>query len=166
MITCRDHLHLSIKNNLTHFMMTIGRVGQNNGAGGSSQTPSQEEIEITVHQIANDNVELACAFVQKKAIEKAIQEIDKHIKNEIDARIMARKDGRRYCDPVALTYQAERMPDPIRLKVGQAPPAQAAVFDEFARNIPGFKPLTDREAQSITHKPGGAADPNSVVPAQ
>ena len=84
MITCRDHLHLSIKNNLTHFMMTIGRVGQNSGTGGSSQTPSQEEIEITVHQIANDNVELACAFVQKKAIEKAIQEIDKHIKNEID----------------------------------------------------------------------------------
>ena len=151
MITCRDHLHHSIKQNLTHFMMTIGRVGQNNGAGGSSQAPSQEEIEITVHQIANDNVELACAFVQKKAIEKAIQEIDKHIKNEIDARIMARKDGRRYCDPVALTYQAERMPDAIRLKVGgQA--QQMAVYDEFARNIPGFKPLSRQEIQAITPK--------------
>jgi hypothetical protein len=150
MITCRDHLHLSIKNNLTHFMMTIGRVGQN-GTGGSSQAPSQEEIEITVHQIANDNVELACAFVQKKAIEKAIQEIDKHIKNEIDARIMARKEGRRYCDQVALTYQAERMPDAIRLKVGgQA--QQMAVYDEFARNIPGFKPLTRQEIQAITPK--------------
>merc|ERR1719412_3370630 len=151
MITCRDHLHLSIKNNLTHFMMTIGRVGQNNGTGGSSQAPSQEEIEITVHQIANDNVELACAFVQKKAIEKAIQEIDKLIKNEIDARIMARKEGRRYCDQVALTYQAERMPDAIRLKVGgQA--QQMAVYDEFARNIPGFKPLTRQEIQAITPK--------------
>merc|ERR1719278_1759778 len=139
-------------------MMTIGRVGQNNGAGGSSQAPSQEEIEITVHQIANDNVELACAFVQKKAIEKAIQEIDKHIKNEIDARILARKEGRRYCDPIALTYQAERMPDAIRLKVGQVPPAQAAVYDEFARNIPGFKPLTEREAQQIAHKPSGGSE--------
>ena len=150
MITCRDHLHLSIKNNLTHFMMTIGRIGQN-GAGGSSQAPSQEEIEITVHQIANDNVELACAFVQKKAIEKAIQEIDKHIKNELDARIIARQEGRRYCDPVALTYQAERMPEAIRLKVGgQA--QQMAVYDEFARNIPGFKPLTRQEIQAITPK--------------
>jgi len=151
MITCRDHLHLSIKNNLTHFMMTIGRVGQNSGTGGSSQTPSQEEIEITVHQIANDNVELACAFVQKKAIEKAIQEIDKHIKNEIDARILARKEGRRYCDPIALTYQAERMPDAIRLKVG-GQEQQMAVYDEFARNIPGFKPLTRQEIQAITPK--------------
>ena len=151
MITCRDHLHLSIKNNLTHFMMTIGRVGQQNGTGGSSGAPSQEAIEVTVHQIANDNVELACAFVQKKAIEKAVQEIDKLIKNELDARIMARKEGRRYCDPVALTYQAERMPDAIRLKVGgQA--QQMAVYDEFARNIPGFKSLTRQEIQAITPK--------------
>ena len=71
-------------------------------------------------------------------------------------------------DPVALTYQAERMPDPIRLKVGQAPPAQAAVFDEFARNIPGFKPLTEREAQQMTiNKPavgGGVAGAGENVP--
>ena len=59
-----------------------------------------------------------------------------------------------------ILYQAERMPDPIRLKVGQAPPAQAAVFDEFARNIPGFKPLSEREAQQMTiNKPAvGGAD--------
>ena len=93
-------------------------------------------------------------------MEKAIPEIDKRLNVETELRKMARKEGRRYCDPVALTYQAERMPDPIRLKVGQAPAAQAAVFDEFARNIPGFKPLTEREAQQMTiNKPavGGAA---------
>merc|ERR1719334_3077589 len=156
MITCRDHLLLSIKNNLKNIMMTLGR----------NLLPGQvDAIDVTVSVIANDNVELACAFIQKKAVEKAIPEIDKRLNVEIELRKMARKEGRRYCDPVALTYQAERMPDPIRLKVGQATPAQAAVFDEFARNIPGFKPLTDREAQSITHKPGGAADPNSAVPA-
>ena len=155
MITCRDHLLLSIKNNLKNIMMTLGR----------NLLPGQvDAIDVTVSVIANDNVELACAFIQKKAVEKAIPEIDKRLNVEIELRKMARKEGRRYCDPVALTYQAERMPDPIRLKVGQAPPAQAAVYDEFARNIPGFKPLTDREAQQITHKPGGAADPNSVLP--
>merc|ERR1719334_2732658 len=151
MITCRDHLLLSIKNNLKNIMMTLGR----------NLLPSQmDAIDVTVSVIANDNVELACAFIQKKAVEKAIPEIDKRLHVEIELRKMARKEGRRYCDPVALTYQAERMPDPIRLKVGAAPPAQAAVFDEFARNIPGFKPLTEREAQSMSQKPGGAADPN------
>merc|ERR1719234_2819719 len=140
MITCRDPLLLSIKNNLKNIMMTLGR----------NLLPGQvDAIDVTVSVIANDNVELACAFIQKKAVEKAIPEIDKRLNVEIELRKMARKEGRRHCDPVALTYQAERMPDPIRLKVGQAPPAQAAVFDEFARNIPGFKPLTEREAQQM-----------------
>ena len=31
-----------------------------------------ETIDPTVASIANDNVEIACAFIQKKAIEKAI----------------------------------------------------------------------------------------------
>ena len=145
MITCRDHLLLSIKNNLKNIMMTLGR----------NLLPGQvESMDVTVSVIANDNVELACGFIQKKAVEKAIPEIDKRLNVEVELRKLARKEGRRYCDPVALTYQAERMPDSIRLKVGQVPPAQAAVYDEFARNIPGFKPLTDREAASITTKPG------------
>merc|ERR1740128_1023865 len=149
MITCRDHLLQSIKNHLKNILMTLGR---NMGI--------MDNVDVTVSIIANDNVELACAFIQKKAVEKAIPEIDKRLNVEIELRKLARKEGRRYCDPVALTYQAERMPDPIRLKVGQAPPAQAAVFDEFARNIPGFKPLTEREAQQMTiNKPavGGSA---------
>ena len=50
----------------------------------------------------------------------------------------ARSENRRYCDPLVLTYQAERMPEQIRLKVGGVTPQQIAVYDEFARFIPGF----------------------------
>jgi len=146
MITCRDHLLLSIKNNLKNIMMTLGR---------GLATNATDAIDVTVSVIANDNVELACAFIQKKAVEKAIPEIDKRLNVEIELRKLARKEGRRYCDPVALTYQAERMPDPIRLKVGQVG-SQHAVYEEFARNIPGFKPLTEREAATITPKAGAA----------
>ena len=38
-------------------------------------------------------------------------------------------------------------------KVGQFPAVQAKVYEEFAKNIPGFKPLTDAEAASIFPKP-------------
>ena len=38
---------------------------------------------------------------------------------EFDLRRIARSEGRRYCDPVVLTYQAERMPEQIRLKVNE-----------------------------------------------
>lgn len=48
-----------------------------------------------------------------------------------------------------MTYQQERMPEHIKLKVGGASSQQSAVYDEFARNVPGFKPLTERELLSI-----------------
>jgi CCR4-NOT transcription complex subunit 1 len=65
---------------------------------------------------------------------------------EFELRKHARNEGRRYCDPLVLTYQAERMPEQIRLKVGGVTSQQMAVYEEFARNIPGFLPLTDRDA--------------------
>ena len=37
---------------------------------GRTMLPSLETVDVTVSVIANDNVELACAFIQKKAVEK------------------------------------------------------------------------------------------------
>jgi CCR4-NOT transcription complex subunit 1 len=108
MITCRDHLLQSIKTHLKSIMHSVGRVMLPNHL---------DTIDLAVNCIANDNVELACAFIQKKAVEKAIPEIDKRLSVEIEHRKVARKEGRRYCDPVALTYQSERMPEPLRSKV-------------------------------------------------
>lgn len=51
-------------------------------------------------------------------------------------------------DPLA-KYQAERMPEQIRLKVGGVTPQQMAVYEEFARNIPGFLPLSERDTQAL-----------------
>lgn len=67
---------------------------------------------------------------------------------EFDLRKHARQEGRRYCDPVVLTYQAERMPEQIRLKVGGVTPQQTAVYEEFARNVPGFLPSNDSSQPS------------------
>lgn len=112
-------------------------------------TPQQKELaEQAANVVAADNMELACAFVQKTAIEKAIPEMDKRLLSEMELRKIARQEGRRYCDPLA-KYQAERMPEQIRLKVGGVTPQQMAVYEEFARNIPGFLPLSDRDTQAL-----------------
>lgn len=66
---------------------------------------------------------------------------------------------RRYCDAIALTYQAERMPEQIRLKVGGVTQQQMAVYEEFARNIPGFLPLSEREAAMFVPKPTLGLEP-------
>lgn len=45
-----------------------------------SATPQQKELVDQAATIAaQDNMELACAFIQKTAIEKAIPEIDKRL---------------------------------------------------------------------------------------
>ncbi|KAG7189600.1 hypothetical protein KM043_017285 [Ampulex compressa] len=139
MITCRDQILASISTNLKQAFLTAMM----------GTTPQQKELaEQAANVVAADNMELACAFVQKTAIEKAIPEMDKRLLNEIELRKIARQEGRRYCDPLA-KYQAERMPEQIRLKVGGVTPQQMAVYEEFARNIPGFLPLSERDTQAL-----------------
>lgn len=125
MITCKDQLIQAIQSNVKRAFSDV-------------MPPQQkDQIEMAANMIANDNVELVCAFIQKWAIEKAIPEVDKALANEFDHRKMARQEGRQFCDHNVLTYQAERIPAQIRLKVGPVQSSQLAVFEEFGRNVPG-----------------------------
>uniref|UniRef100_A0A4W4EMP5 CCR4-NOT transcription complex subunit 1 n=1 Tax=Electrophorus electricus TaxID=8005 RepID=A0A4W4EMP5_ELEEL len=134
MITCREPLLMSIATNLKNSFAAALR------APTSQQRDMMEEAAA---RIAQDNCELACCFIQKTAVEKAGPEMDKRLATEFELRKHARQEGRRYCDPMVLTYQAERMPEQIRLKVGGVDPKQLAVYEEFARNVPGFLPSND-----------------------
>jgi len=142
--TCREPLFMSISTNLKNAFMATLR--------GATQQ-QKDMIEQATQVIAQDNVELASAFIQKTAVERAIPEMDKRLATDFDARKATREKGIRYCEPVVLTYQAERMPEQIRLKVGGETPQQIAVYEEFARNIPGFLPLSEPSL------PGGVTKP-------
>uniref|UniRef100_A0A3Q3XA58 CCR4-NOT transcription complex, subunit 1 n=1 Tax=Mola mola TaxID=94237 RepID=A0A3Q3XA58_MOLML len=149
MITCREPLLMSIATNLKNSFAAALR----------APTPQQREMmEEAAARIAQDNCELACCFIQKTAVEKAGPEMDKRLATEFELRKHARQEGRRYCDPVVLTYQAERMPEQIRLKVGGVDPKQLAVYEEFARNVPGFLPSND-----LSQPTGFLAQPMKAV---
>lgn len=45
-----------------------------------------------------------------------------------------------------------RMPEQIRVKVGSVNTASFSVYDEFARNIPGFLPIPERDIELLTPK--------------
>lgn len=100
-------------------------------------------IESAAAVLATENMELACAFIQKTAVEKALPELDKRLMNDYEMRKIARQEGRRYFDPIVLTYQTERIPERVRLRVGGPSEVQIAVYEEFACNIPGFMPVRD-----------------------
>lgn len=144
MITCREQLITTISTNLkTAFLTAL-----------IPATPQQKEIvEAAAAILASENMELACAFIQKTAVEKALPELDKRLLNDYEVRKLARQEARRYCDAVVLSYQGERMPERVRLKVGGVNESQIAVYEEFARNIPGFVPLKDRDAAIFIPKP-------------
>ncbi|KAK7066941.1 CCR4-NOT transcription complex subunit 1 [Halocaridina rubra] len=139
MITCRDYLATNITKSIKQGLITaLSRT--------SPQLTQMDQMDSLAAAIAQENIGIACAFIQKTAAEKAVIEVDKRLAQDYEVRKVARTEGRRYCDPIALTYQAERMPEPIRLKVGGITPPQMAVYEEFARNIPGFLPITEQDA--------------------
>ncbi|XP_050542433.1 CCR4-NOT transcription complex subunit 1-like [Daktulosphaira vitifoliae] len=154
MITCREQVIQTLTSNLKqHFLSVL-----------ITPTQSQKEmIDQACTICANDNLELACAFVQKTATEKAVIEIDKYLKNEYERRSLSRMEGRRYCDQIVVSGQAEFLPDTLRNKIGLPPPQMIGVYEEFARNIPGFQQL-DREAVSMfMPKSGIPPDEMAVV---
>ena len=97
LIRCRDHLLVQIATNLkTAFLTALQR---------GATAVQKELVEHAATLTAQDNVEPACVFIQKTAVEKSILEIDKRLQTEFDLRKQARNEGRRYYDPLVLTYQ-------------------------------------------------------------
>jgi CCR4-NOT transcription complex subunit 1 len=56
--------------------------------------------------------------------------------------------GQQYYDPVVMIGQAEYLPDSLRNKIGLPLLQTIEIYEDFARNIPGFLPH-DREAISL-----------------
>lgn len=77
MHTCRDQLLQNMQNNIkTLFLATLN--------------PAQKDmIEVAATQIAADNTELACVFIQKTAMEKAVLEMDKVLTPDYETRKQA-----------------------------------------------------------------------------
>lgn len=85
MITCRDQLLTSIGTYMKQQLQS---------ALGAASGQHKDVIEQAATIVAQDNMELACAFIQKTATEKAIPEIDKRLMNEYELRKVARQEGR------------------------------------------------------------------------
>jgi CCR4-NOT transcription complex subunit 1 len=47
---------------------------------------------------------------------------------------------------IQLKFHTEKMPEMIRLRVGSISPQQFSVYEEFGKNLPGFKINVDERA--------------------
>ncbi|XP_072946619.1 CCR4-NOT transcription complex subunit 1-like [Epargyreus clarus] len=130
MITCRGQIVSTISTNLKAAFVT---------ALLPTTQHQKDMIENASAVLATDNMELACAFIQKTAVEKALPEIDKRLMKDYEMRKLARQDGRCYYNEL---YE-QRIPTRVQPRVGGPTDVQISVYEEFARNIPGFLPVRD-----------------------
>lgn len=96
MITCREQIINSFTQNLKTTFLTIitvrrATIAANRSPVGSFlifvfgarlQNPTHQQKEMVEHAVTacvNDNMDLACAFVQKTTVDKAVVEIDRHM---------------------------------------------------------------------------------------
>lgn len=127
MISCRDsdQLEASLATNLK---LAFSR---------TNLRADQAEQAATV--LAADNLDLARAFIVKAAIEKALTDLDKLLKNDYELRRVARMEGRQYYDPQHLALHTKLISDGIRLKTIPVPPEQLRIYEEIGQNLVGFK---------------------------
>jgi len=149
MITGKDEIARAISQNLHKALLSA-----------LSGMPSMTEIQAAAMQLASENVELVCAFIQKTSAEKAAAEIDRRLSTDFETRKIAREEGSRFVDAQILSYQQERLPEAVRIKVGPAPATLYAVYSEFARSIPGFQQMSDRDIALFVPKPQDLSQPN------
>ncbi|KAH7642406.1 ccr4-not transcription complex subunit 1-like protein [Dermatophagoides farinae] len=79
---------------------------------------TKELIDSTIQRLINDNLELCVCFVQKTCIERAIEELDKRMKPDFEARQKITADGNKKSSSISLK--------------------QLQIYEEMGRNIAGF----------------------------
>nr|XP_027201805.1 CCR4-NOT transcription complex subunit 1-like [Dermatophagoides pteronyssinus] len=86
---------------------------------GNQMKVTKELIDSTIQTLINDNLELCVCFVQKTCIERAIEELDKRMKPDFEARQKNSADAN------------SKKSSSISMK-------QLQIYEEMGRNIAGF----------------------------
>ncbi len=74
-ITCREHLTNSVVNNLKISLLAALNITD------TATEAQKETVEQSAQIITAENIDNACAFIQKTAMERVIIEIDQRLRN-------------------------------------------------------------------------------------
>ena len=125
LVTCKEPLRMSITNWIRRPHEDV-------------QEPVMPEGAILM--CVNDNLDKACSFVERAAVERAIPEIDAVISSEIEdrKRFIEQNNGQEFR---SATSNANRwsswIPEPYKLNLGGLTESQRAVYEEFEQRVSG-----------------------------
>ncbi|KAF9001961.1 Not1-domain-containing protein [Cyathus striatus] len=121
LVTCKEPLKTNIATHLRQYL---------NDHGFSEQIVPEQVIALLVQE----NIEIACAAIEKAAMERAISDVDEGFAASYDARRRHRelRSSQPFWDPAAIPSNfSASLPDPLRIRPSGIQPHQTAVYDDF-----------------------------------
>ena len=146
LVTCKEHLRQSICQNLRNFLMQ------------AQNTVDHAVLEQTVQTIAHENVDIGCAAIENRAVEKAIQDIDQAVNLLVEERRLRGRPTDPIFPPHTLRSPSrflEQLPEALRPNPGGLTQSQAAIYEAFSQP----RPVATAPASSI-------AASESIAPAR
>ena len=132
MVTCKDPLRGSIGNNLRSLLLT---------SLGADAKMTQQTIDQAVTVAVAENLDLACAFIEKSAMERAVPEIDESLKEDYHTRSKFREQRRAggFVDGDHYAPATASLPPYLRPTANGLEGFQYALYDNYMRAAPSLK---------------------------
>jgi len=127
LVTCKEPLRISMSVHLRNLL-------QNN-----TSEQYHGMIESAVQLIASDNLDLACALIEKAATDRAVREADEQLTGAITMRKRHREShtNSHFFDQTFFSFTGKRypanLPEMLRPKLGGLAQHQLHVYEDFSR---------------------------------
>eukprot|EP00039_Didymoeca_costata_P023184 m.6279 g.6279 ORF g.6279 m.6279 type:complete len:2271 (+) comp3509_c0_seq1:242-7054(+) len=127
MVTAKDPARLSIGNHMRTIIMS---------SLSQDQKPSSQQltaVDLAVTTVVNENLELACAFIEQTAMERAIIEIDEALAEAYSdrARYLASNSSQPFLDAANYRQVASQLPPQLRVRPGGLDTVQFGLYENF-----------------------------------
>ncbi|KIJ29884.1 hypothetical protein M422DRAFT_214789 [Sphaerobolus stellatus SS14] len=139
LVTCKEPLKTNLSNHIRHFLTEHGFA--------EHMVP-----EPIITMIANDNIDLCCAAIEKAAMDRAVADVNENFTPAFDLRRRHREHrfNQPFWDPSyhPPNYMAH-LPDLLRLKQGGVMPLQGRVYEDFASD--GRRKVSSRPVSRVAY---------------
>lgn len=159
MVACKEPLRVSIASHLRSLLQA-----------NVSDQAQRALIEHAVQTVCTDNLDTACALIEKTTAEKALRETDDALAPALEARRKHREraHSQPYIEPNFFSGRyPSSLPEPLRPKPGGLLPHQKRVYDEFSNVLsrtPRVQPAPPQVVERVPTPGAPAVAPTPVQP--
>ncbi|KZP29910.1 Not1-domain-containing protein [Athelia psychrophila] len=151
LVTCKEPLRSNLG---THLRQHLAE-------HGFAEVISDQVLAI----LAADNLDVACAAIEKAAMERAVSDVDEGFAASYEARRRHRelRNGQSFWDPSAPPSNfALNLPDPLQIKANGLQPHQAGVYEDFGMDQ--LRRIASRPSSSISYSRNDMVTPAIYAP--